>query len=484
VQHSAEEAGYWLAQADRLRDAAVALELGRAVSISEVVGRERPDLQQVLAQAGRADLWDRYEQATARYELGTGPHPSSPFSTSAQRAWAAYDVVLREVAAVEGAEQVVAPVSYADLAAAARQGPVVYLACGERLGYAITLTAAAEPQWLPLPSLTRERVRDQVEFALEHTDRQSVAATLRWLWENGIAELATQLPERALVTLVPVGLLGLLPLHGAGGPAGPGAAPADWRYLADRVMVRYALNVRTMVRARDRAADCERRGLTLLAMDAPLGNPRAPLACTRVETEVVDRCWRDSGAASTLIPGGVRDEVLLAMPRYNVWHFACHCEAVPDRILESALVCEDGRVTLGTLLRLPASPRRLAILSACQSHRSGRELPDEAMGLPGGLLQVGLAGVLASHWNVDDRSVVFLMARFHELWRVHGLAPAHALAEAQRWLRRATRADLHAYLPHLLEPPADGTPEAWARWAGVRPFDHPRHWAAFALTGA
>jgi CHAT domain-containing protein len=156
---------------------------------------------------------------------------------------------------------------------------------------------------------------------------------------------------------------------------------------------------------------------------------------------------------------------------------------MPDRILDSAMLLEDGRLTLGALLRIPPSARRLAVLSACQSHRSGRELPDEAMGLPGGLLQVGLAGVVASHWNVDDQSVVFLMTRFYELWRGRGLPPARALAEAQHWVRRATHADLHAYLPHVLRPPTDRSPQARARWAGVRPFDHPRHWAPFALTG-
>jgi len=173
-----------------------------------------------------------------------------------------------------------------------------------------------------------------------------------------------------------------------------------------------------------------------------------------------------------------------ALPWHSVWHLACHCEALPDRILDSALLLEDGRFTLDALLRLPAAARRLAVLSACQSHRSGHELPDEAMGLPGGLLQVGLAGVVASHWNVDDQSVVFLMARFYELWRGHGLPLSRALAEAQCWVRRATHADLHAYLPHVLLPPANPSPQARARWAGVRPFDHPRHWAPFALTGA
>jgi hypothetical protein len=484
AQRSAEEAGYWLAQADRLRDAAVALELGRAVSISDVVGRDRPDLPQRLAKAGRADLWRRYEQAKARYD---GPHePDRPdrLSSAAQRAWSQYDAVLREVAEVEGAEHLVAPVSYSDLMAATGDGPLVYLAAAERLGYALIVTGSGEPRWLPLPSLTRERVRAQVELTLRKADRRSVAASLRWLWENGIADLAGWLPEGALVTFVPVGLLGLLPVHGAGGPPAPGVPPAGWDYLADRVIPRYALNARTLRRSQARAAACEAAQLTLLAVDAPGGDPRRPLAWTRPEIEELERFWRAGGGAGVAIPGGTRSGVLSALARHTVWHFACHCEIVPDRILDSALLLEDGRLGLAELLALPVAPRRLAVLSACQSHRSDRELPDEAMGLPGGLLQVGLAGVVASHWNVDDQSTVFLMTRFYELWRAHGRPPASALAEAQRWLRQATRAELHAYLPDVLPPAAGHSAKAQARWAGVRPFDHPRHWAPFALTGA
>jgi hypothetical protein len=102
VQYRAEEAGYWLASLGRVHDAAVALELGRAVSISEVVGRERPDLPRLLVQAGRHDLLRRYEQATATYAEPPGPDAPDAFSSSAQRAWSQYDAVLRDVTAVEG----------------------------------------------------------------------------------------------------------------------------------------------------------------------------------------------------------------------------------------------------------------------------------------------------------------------------------------------------------------------------------------------
>jgi len=164
-----------------------------------------------------------------------------------------------------------------------------------------------------------------------------------------------------------------------------------------------------------------------------------------------------------------------------VWHFACHCVAEPDHILDSALILADGELSLRDILALPPAPRRLAILSACETHRSGTDLPDEATGLPAALIQAGFAGVVASQWAVGDWSTSHLMSRFHDLWRNKGLAPAAALAEAQRWCRTATVADLHGYgsveQRDGLQAPDEPGPLA------NRPLRHPFWWAAFALTG-
>jgi CHAT domain-containing protein len=485
LQHAAGEAGYWLSEAGQMEDAVVALELGRAVAISETIERERPDIPAALAAAGRPDLLARYQRATAALRAAgdTGRLPGDRFSTAAQRAWAEYDKVVRELSTVAGVGHLTAPVSYQDIAAVARDGPLVFLAAGEQTGYAVVVSGSGRPQWLPLADLTHGRVREQVEALPRRTGRQGIAAILRWLWDNGISELSTRLPAGQLVTLIPVGLLGLLPVHGAGGPALLGQHPSQWTYLTDGRVVRYAPNARALAQAYQRAADLARRPLSLVAADASRADPLRPLQHTRQEVSEIARRWQAYGAPATVVGDATRDDLLRGLPRHSVWHLACHCESRPDEILESGLIVEGGLLSLADIVRLPYSTRRLATMSACESHRSGSELPDEVMGLPGGLLQIGLAGVVASHWKVDDSSTVFLTVRFYDLWRRHGLAPPRALAAAQLWIRNATRADLDSYLPGILPQPRDRSEHGLARWAGVRPFDHPRHWAAFAHTG-
>jgi hypothetical protein len=478
LQAVAEEAGYWLAEAGRYGDAAIALELGRAVSLSEVLGRDRPRLEVALQQAGRLDALQRYRRARDAYG-GTATHGDDELISAAQRAWAEYDSAVREVAVVTEIDLPGTAPTLTELAKAARDGPVVYLAGAAGGGYAIVVPRAGAPAYLPMPRLTRAAVADHAEAFLRHPGRAAVATVAAWLWGAGIGELARALPAGTLVTIIPVGLLSLLPVHAAGGPTLPGQAPGDWAYLADHVDVRYAHNARTLLRAFDRAESFGPAEIALLAMAAPDADPLQPLPHTvREVAEVVGRWSRARAVTSS-----AAEDLRPLLVRYPVWHFACHCNAVPERVLDSALLLAGEPLTLRAILALPAARRRLAVLSACETHLSGVALPDEAMGLPAGLLHAGFAGVIASAWAISDQATVFFMARFYDYWLLRGRSPAAALAETQRWIRTATYADLDAYVGGVLDPPASQSARRQEMWRSVRPYSHPHHWAAFALTG-
>ncbi|HET7013617.1 MAG TPA: CHAT domain-containing protein [Streptosporangiaceae bacterium] len=321
------------------------------------------------------------------------------------------------------------------------------------------MPTAGPPAYLRLPKLTRSEVADQVASFLRGPSLDTIAelmaliaATARWLWHAGLSELAAELPAGALVTIVPAGLLSLLPVHAASGPTAPDQNPEDWEFLADRVTVRYAPNARMLVRAQTRAASMPDERLSLLSVAAPDAIPGSRLPYAAREAEQVWQQWHQP-ADQEPVTGGTISDVEPLLAERTVWHFACHCQARPDRILDSALVLDGGELTLRAIFALPAAPHRLAILSACETHRSGTDLPDEGTGLPTGLIQAGFAGVVAAHWPVNDRSTSDLMTRFHDLWRNEGLSPAAALAQAQQQCRAQRR------------------------------YRHPFWWAPFSLTG-
>ena len=126
----------------------------------------------------------------------------------------------------------------------------------------------------------------------------------------------------------------------------------------------------------------------------------------------------------------------------RVLHFATHGVFDGRRPMASYLVLAqrdaegrplDGRLDASEIAQLDLGAE-LAVLSVCRSGE-GRQVPGEgAIGLARGFFQAGVGRVLASLWDVDDRSATALMAPFYRELFANG-APDEALRRAQeaRW---------------------------------------------------
>lgn len=120
------------------------------------------------------------------------------------------------------------------------------------------------------------------------------------------------------------------------------------------------------------------------------------------------------------------------------------------------MLAEDEELTLAELLYdYVKTPKvRLAVLSACQSAITDfGELSDEYVGLPVGLMQAGIPGVVGTLWPVDDYTTALLMSKFYELHftgdpsiNLLPMQPAGALCQAQRWLKGVTAREIIEYL--------------------------------------
>jgi CHAT domain-containing protein len=164
----------------------------------------------------------------------------------------------------------------------------------------------------------------------------------------------------------------------------------------------------------------------------------------------------------------------------TVAHFSCHGRFEAETPLESGLHLARGtRLTLGHLLDGPDELEhlRLVVLSACQTAITEfQDLPDEAIGLPAGLLQAGVPGVVGALWPVNDLSTALLMGRFYELHlrgdEDDGMGPqpaARALRLAQMWLRYLTYRDLDEYAEkHWRRKSGRESSEETAAGAGAR----------------
>jgi len=154
----------------------------------------------------------------------------------------------------------------------------------------------------------------------------------------------------------------------------------------------------------------------------------------------------------------------------------------------------DELLTVRRLLASSGEMSRLAVLSACESGTAGIRLPSEFIGLPAAFIQVGFAGVIASHSAVNVATAL-LMHRFYSLWPAGDTGPTDALRRAQAWLRDSTKKEKASWYDEIalttngarraaalaarqaIEP-------ALAKHANERTFAHPYWWAGVSLTGA
>jgi CHAT domain-containing protein len=438
------KAAYALARSGDVKGAAVALERGRALLLSEALEGDRARLDQLNA-AGQGIIAERFRRST-EHLLALTQTAAQQFTArragelrAAQRE---LEAVIAEIRAVPGFERFFDQPSIDDILAAATDAPIVYLAATDLGGLALLVRGGQRPnvtlRWLD--QLTETTLGQRVDRYFEtqampnsHTMWPAMLSrTTRWLWDAVMEPVLEELAPASRAVMVPVGLLGLLPLHAAW-TVEP-ATPTGRRYALDRCLLTYAPNARALAAAYALAS--ETPASTALVVEEPRPVRASRLPNTHPEAEAASS---SVGGVHRLRYGkATRRAVYKALENVSLAHFACHGHADLTEPLEGGLVmANDELLTLRDLLTLKLRAR-LVVLSACETGLPGAELPDEVVALPTGLLQAGAAGVVASLWSVIDKRTMLLMVRFYDCWRRRG-DPSSRPAPAGGCSRRRRR---------------------------------------------
>lgn len=532
LQEMSGPAAYALAKIDRLQEAVTTVEGGRARLLAEALQRNRRDLEQLPA-LGHEDLYERYREIVETQERLTQRVDARPdqFDHSSGQARldaivaanAAFDQVVAEIQKLPGYADFLAEPTFAQIRTAAQEAPLVFLLATSAGGLALIVhTGAVQPIWLDelTDATVHEWLRGPADdpelggwlgtyqsWLVEKTEQAQQAwftvvnDVTRQLWSHILEPVAAAL-RRVLpvdpssvpeVTLIPAGLLALLPLHAAW--TEDPSTPTGRRYFLDEFTVRYAPSALALQHARDVTGRvvAER----LLAVEDPLAANAMRLPNAHVGVSAITDLFDDSVILAGL--QATRQAVRKALPLAQVMHFFCHGHNDWQSPLDSGLLMADDEtgkdvlLTVRDLLETKKAGGRLATLAACETGIVGMNLPDEAVMLPGALLQVGFGGVAASLWSVAEISTVMLMEHFYHLWREKRLPPAQALRAAQRWVRDTTNGEKAEYfrrysptLSNKLLPEAAAIEffnQSMSRDLDSRDFEHPFWWAAFYLTG-
>ncbi|WP_432838090.1 CHAT domain-containing protein [Dactylosporangium sp. CA-092794] len=476
AQSSAAEAGLFFSSTrpERFEDAVVALEHSRAVVLTRQLGHLEPATRDLLLQRGDRPLLNAYlaalrrrgdalrrqyrdqpeaEFAIRRGDAAYGTGTLSPL----EQAQAELVGLIRRIQDAVGDEHFLDIPKYASIQAAARYEPLLYIATTASGGYALLVPATGRPEFIPLPSLTDDWLHAHAEA---HVDPEPCI--------NDLAEAlgpALRSVPAAGIALIPIGGLAALPVHAAvlqataQRPAGP-LAP---RYLPN-------------ARFRQIAAPRTDGGTLIIGVGVAPGVPPLPRAAAEAR-------YLQARFGGVVVPSPTTASVLQGLGTADLVHFICHGLSRIDDPLAGGLALTDGLLSVQMMMAQPPLRSQLVLIAACEVAQSGRRLPDEVVGLPSALLQAGASAVVSALWPVDDAMAFTLHRRVRELLRA-GRRPAVALAQAQLWLRVASREELQALYPDLHRPRrAAANPRIAAGRAADIPYRASRHWAAFTYTG-
>jgi CHAT domain-containing protein/tetratricopeptide (TPR) repeat protein len=499
---------YVLAQTGNLTQAVETLEQGRARGLSESLNRDRADLTQL--QQIEPNFYNQYQALTQELRnlettqrdraVSSERHQLTP-ETIRERGIALrqqLDRLLQDIHQVPGYENFLTLPKFPEVHQAAKQDcPLIYLVITSAGSLALLVTLDnIDVIWLK--NFTDKELDDLLNtlftaYEQSQSDRQgwhdAIDSTTRQLWDSLMGALVQQIKKLGFkrAILIPTGYLSLLPLHAAW--TEDTDQPTGRRYAIDEIHFTYAPNAKSLTAAQV-IADRVQVADSILAIDNPrqdLPNSEREINCA-ISTFSQSSVLRHEKATIAAVKDGLVGS--------SVVHFSCHGIADLQSPLNSGLLLYDELLTLKDIFALNLADSggiRLAILSACETGLVGIENTDEAIGLPTGLIQAGVAAVIASLWSVSDLSTMMLLARFYELWRIEGLEIALALRQAQQWVRDTTNGEKLIYFKDFK--PIQSTNKMPASAADylykslilshpdARDFAHPFHWAAFSYVG-
>jgi tetratricopeptide (TPR) repeat protein len=146
----------------------------------------------------------------------------------------------------------------------------------------------------------------------------------------------------------------------------------------------------------------------------------------------VDALARSDPAAVLLRDGAATvSGCLSAIDGASLAHIAAHGRFRPDSPMFSALLVDDGPLTVHDFELLTRPPHRL-VLSACDSGVMAPVGADELLGLTSALLSLGTAGVVSSIAEVNDEATVDLMLDLHQGFARGGSLPDVLLLARER----------------------------------------------------
>jgi hypothetical protein len=169
---------------------------------------------------------------------------------------------------------------------------------------------------------------------------------------------------------------------------------------------------------------------------------------------------------------------------YDIIHFASHGELNPQSPLFSCIKMakekdEDGRLEVHEIFNLDLENASLVTLSACETGLGKLSKGDELIGLTRGFVYAGTPSIVASLWEVNDKSTSDLMSLFYKNLKTHSKVEALRMAQLEMINGEAGRGIVRGVGGITTSNEGEDNPQTSRTVNG----SHPYFWAPFILLG-
>ncbi len=304
----------------------------------------------------------------------------------------------------------------------------------------------------------------------------SIRGALTPLFDELTSALARHRVDGAM--LIPLGRLGLLPVHVAAGDLAYSYAPSAGVL---RSVASFAPRHSGMLVLAD-PGHYETESLPLSVAEA------RTIACLATQDDEVVTLVRSEATGEAVRRGSAAARVV---------HFGCHGEFRPSEPLASHLqLAAHDEVTVADIFSgdVELGGAGLVTLLACETAAGdSRRAPDEGLSFPAAVLVGGAAAVVSTMWPVADDAAALFSVKFYELTQHALVPPAKAVVAARAWMRSATSVEVLEVVDRMRASLTRADAEAAAALddlasdltdqSELHPFAGPDLWAPFILTG-
>ncbi|KAJ6537190.1 CHAT domain-containing protein [Mycena capillaripes] len=375
-----------------------------------------------------------------------------------------WEELIGSVRLLPGFEDFMQPKRINTLKKAAASGPIIVLTTTDSTCFALIVTSTKEVECLKLPQIDLPRVQyladlsrgfsnpsfnfDTFVATCEHRDHlhdqpalearlvagregyvnvdpnEAFCRLLADLWRTIVKPVFDALkleasehllsPDPPRLWWCPTGPLAFLPLHAAGIY---GQDMIDC--TSDYVVSSYTPTLTTLLDPPLHIASPFQ--ITAIIQPHTPGQDQLPGATAelkKIVTWVPDQ-WLNALGDTT--PATVKP-TLIHLQQSSIMHFACHGTQDLEHPLDSGFILTDGRLKVSEIMRQLDGTNTwdikktmsLAFLSACETAKGDKTVPDEAMHLAATLLFAGFRGVVATMWAINDLDGPKIADTFYE----------------------------------------------------------------------